>query len=304
MKVAVRSRGTRRAEVQGEQVRPRHPLRMGWTRPPKTTRHERVRGIGSIMAVGWAVRLLLAPFTSEQDDTVYYRASVAAAHHLGLYARPGFSYPPVWGHILQFLGLLLPRLGLPASSFATMHVQGYLLLSNDMSAYITSPLYNLSFKLVLFLFDMATALAVRALVLRMTGDARRARLGFVLFFLNPLVIFASAVMGSPNIIVCFSLVLGVYGVLTRRYFLAGAVLALGCLTKVVPLFAVPVLVAAIIVRNRQDRDRKGGQRLPSIGPFVCGGLAITVAILLPELLTGSFAAMVRSTAKTTTAVPC
>jgi hypothetical protein len=59
------------------------------------------------------VRLLVAPWTgSVIDDSVWYRAAANGMHGVGVYQRLQFSYPPVWGYLLQAIGWLLAHVGL------------------------------------------------------------------------------------------------------------------------------------------------------------------------------------------------
>jgi hypothetical protein len=59
------------------------------------------------------VRLLVAPWTgSVIDDSVWYRAAANGMHGVGIYQRLQFSYPPVWGYLLQAIAWLLAHVGL------------------------------------------------------------------------------------------------------------------------------------------------------------------------------------------------
>jgi len=244
------------------------------------------------------IRLLLAPFTSwNYDDSAWVKASSAGAYHLGLYRRPIISYPPVWGHLLQALGQLLPHLGLPASSFANVTPgTASLALLGEMSPYITSPAYNLAFKSVLFAFDTGTALVLYALVAHVSRNRRRARQAFIVFFLNPVVIFESGVMGDFDVIAAFAIILAIYWLVTRRYALCGAAMAFGALAKVVPALIVP-LVLVSIVRTAWDADAPGATRraVGDLARFVAGALATAFVLLLPEIVSGSLGGIISAT---------
>src|SRR5437867_1891806 len=52
--------------------------------------------------IGLMIRYVLAPFTSWPHDVATWQGVAAGSmHHLSLYQRPGFSYPPMWGYVLQ-----------------------------------------------------------------------------------------------------------------------------------------------------------------------------------------------------------
>jgi hypothetical protein len=280
---------------------------------PVSSRHHERRlhrktsgGLAWPVAIGLIVRYVLAPFTSwNRDLGVWVRASETGAYHLSLYARPDFSYPSGWGNVLQALGLLLPRLGLPASSFATRSsAMAPLAGLNHFSMFITSPWFNVSLKSVLFAFDLGTALLLFALVLQMTGDRRRARLAFMLFFLNPFVIFLSAVLGEYDVIVGFCVLLGAYCVLNHRYGLAGAAIGLGIVAKAAPIFVVPVLLCAIVLDSRSSSpDRRLVAVGTAVGRFVAAGIGVGAVCAVPELLSHSLSAMISLTTARETSAP-
>jgi len=268
--------------------------------------HRKTRGLAWPVAIGLLVRYVVAPFTGQNRDLgVWVRASEMGAYHLGLFARPDFSYPSGWGNVLQALGVLLPRIGLPASSFATRSTTMAPLAGlNHFSIFITSPWFNVAFKSVLFAFDLGTSLLLFALVLQMTGDERRARLAFVLFFLNPFVIFESAAHGAFDVMVGFFLLLGVYAVLNHRYGLAGAAISLGVLVKASPVVLLPVLLVAVVLDSRASRpDRRLSAVGAAVGRFVGAGIGVAVVCSVPELLSHSVSAMLSLTGARETSAP-
>src|SRR4051812_46962845 len=80
---------------------------------PRDSRQTRVtRRVSTVLVLGFVVRLLVAPWTASViDDAVWYRAAANGMHGVGIYARLQFSYPPVWGYLVQGVGWVLLHVG-------------------------------------------------------------------------------------------------------------------------------------------------------------------------------------------------
>jgi hypothetical protein len=260
--------------------------------PPKLD----LRAVALPLAIGLVIRLALAPFTvGGFDSQTWLQAAWAGAYHLPLYARAGFSYPSGWGHVLQITGQLFNALGLPTSSFAT-YLHQYASLSDLLGTYVPTPIFSVALKLPLFACDVATSALVAALVKRLTGNVVWARRSFAVIFLNPLIIFSSAVMANWNIAAALALVAAIYGVVTQRHVLAGCAAVVGILTKIVPAFAVPLLVVAIVCWTPGDRlVSKLRRSLRPLGLFAAAFVASGLIVILPEILNGSVATMWHAT---------
>src|SRR5712692_9671176 len=71
-----------------------------------------------VLAVGLLVRFLLAPYTAWSNDVAtWFHAALSGYYGLGLYERPGFSYPPFWGYCLSVIGTIVHVIGSAASFF-------------------------------------------------------------------------------------------------------------------------------------------------------------------------------------------
>ncbi len=235
------------------------------------------------LALGLGARLALLPFTSwAKDDSIWLLATQNGLQHLGLYQRIGFSYPPYWGYLLQGLGWLLGHLGVTASALGTQDLRFQPLTSvNEFATMVTTPLYNVCFKGLLLVADLGTGLLLYDLCRRAGGDERRARLAFCLWFLNPFVIFATAVYGAFDLFVGFAVLLCAYLFVARRPGWAGASLAVAVMLKGAPIFLAPFFVFVAL-------DRRGplAERLRGAWPFL-GGLGGGLALLLLPLLATS-----------------
>jgi hypothetical protein len=250
-----------------------------------------------LIVIGILIRLTLAPYTSWSSDVaVWFHTSMSGFYGLHLYDRPGFSYPPVWGYMLQILGWIVHVAGGRPTFFSVVNPD----LSNassttaDFSSIVTSPAYNLLFKSILGGFDLATALVIRQFVLFAARDRCRADLAMMAWFLNPYVIYASAVQGASDTIVGFSVLAAVVLVLLHRPLVGGVAWAIGVLTKLIPAVLVAELVLGLVL-SRRSRNRPIRFRMAQVALFGLGAVIASLLILAPESLFGSAQAIIFNT---------
>jgi hypothetical protein len=207
---------------------------------------------------------------------------------LHLYDRPGFSYPPVWGYCLQILGALVHQAGGTQRFFSVVNPDLLIasVTTGDFRTTVTSPAFNLMFKSVLFGFDLAAGLMIYRFVLLAGGNNQRARLAFTAWFLNPYVIYESAVHGSADTIVGFSVLAAVLLILYGRPLWAGVGWATAIMTKLVPIVLGFELVAGLVFARR-SRNRAALIRLAHLALFGLGTLLGALLFLGPEILNGS-----------------
>lgn len=239
------------------------------------------------VVVGLALRLALAPFTSVSTDVGVWATAVRdGIEKVPLYSRPGFSYPPVWGYMLHAGGFIAHLVGLSPQAVATSPAAWSVLALRDgqLSPLITTPLATFAIKLPLICSDVVVAWLLWQLVLWLGMDARKARVAVALWFVNPLVIFATAVHGAFDTLVALVLVAALLARLRQRFFLCGLLLAVGVLTKITPAFVVPLLLASCVWTMERE---EGFDRTRALVRMAAGGLAATVAIIAPLLIAGT-----------------
>jgi len=248
------------------------------------------------LAGGLAIRLVLAPFTAWNfDDAVWFHTALSGYYGVPLYQRPGFSYPPVWGYLLQILGTAIHVAGLRPSFFGLVdrNFAPALTVTNDFTDVVTAPGFNLLFKCALFGFDLLTAAVIYRFVKELTGKPQRARLAFMAWFLNPFVIYESAVHGAFDVILGFAVLAMLVLVLIGREYWAGAAWAIGILTKLSPVTLGLELALAIAVMENPllQTTRFTVRRLAA---FALGtGVAVGV-LVAPLVLQGSVPAMLHN----------
>lgn len=239
------------------------------------------------LIVGAAIRLLIAPFTSTNIDMAVWATSVRhAIAGVPLYSKPGFSYPPVWGYLLHAGGLVARLVGAQPQSVATSPVRWWVLAARDwqLSPYVTTPLATFFIKLPLICSDLLVAWLIWHIVLSLGFDSKKAKTAVVLWLFNPLVIFASSVHGAFDTLVALTIAAALLARLRRHYFLAGAAVAIGVLTKLTPAFIVPLLLASCLwpMGNEEEADRGRAFRL-----IVAGGAVALLVGLAPLAASGT-----------------
>ncbi len=145
-----------------------------------------------------------------------------------------FAYPPmlipIYYPFAKLYGLFYPT---EQISFAP---------ATELTPYPQVPLLlNLLFKLPIFLADIGIAL----LLYKMT---KRSEKSMKAYLFNPLVIFVGAAWMFDSIAVFF-LVLSVYLFERERHDLSAVALSFGFLTKIIPIFALPIFCVEFIRRR-------------------------------------------------------
>jgi hypothetical protein len=248
------------------------------------------------LVIGLLVRLVLAPYTAWSNDVAnWFHAALSGYYGLGLYTRPGFSYPPVWGYCLAITGSVIHLIGFGASFFGVENsgLDAASRVTGDFSSIVTSPPFNLLFKTVLFGFDLATAMLLARFIWLVTGDARRSSIGFTIWFLNPFVIYESAIDGTYDTMVGFFVLATVTLVLYSRPFWGGTAWVLGIMTKLSPVILVLQLIVALAA-GTTTRDRSPRRVVKQIAVFALGATIAGLGLLAPEAVGGSLFGMIHS----------
>lgn len=241
--------------------------------------------------------------TWSADEEFWYRTSLSTLYGTGLYERMYFAYPPVWGFILSIFVKLGALFFDPANFMRIIPALGSLELKTGMiSRMITSPSFNFLFKTPLFISDFLVGYILFRFVYDQTGNANNARAAFIVWFFNPLLLFAGAVHGMFDVIATLFVLLAVISTYNKNYFWAGATLALGVLTKLFPIYFAPLLLGIIISAsyNINIYDTKyyniynnvffkiKRSMLACLKFFMGAGLSVLI-IFLPLIINGSIA---------------
>lgn len=238
------------------------------------------------LAIGLIIRFALLPLTYEYD--MYHWAVVLQNINSGngLYSLDGYFYTPVWGYILGAMDAVWNSLlsvdvfGMKITELLGVQTMEHM----NHTATVTTPEFNAFVKLMLIAVDVVVGFAIRSFVRSLTNDARKADIGFALWFLCPIAIYMSAVQGMFDNISGLLTLLSIILVLRRRYFSGGFILMTAILLKLYPGFALAVMIALIIVRRDSVRDCL----LNTIRLFA-GGLCAFAILMAPTVMDGTFA---------------
>ena len=248
------------------------------------------------LIIGLVVRLVLAPFTAvSYDVAVWFHTALSGYYGVPLYQRPGFSYPPVWGYLLQIFGTAIHFAGL-GPNFVGVIDPGFVSaadVTGDFTDVVTSPGFNLLFKGALFAFDLLTAVVIYRFVNQLTGNPKQARLAFMAWFLNPFVIYESAVHGAFDVIVGFAVLATLVLIMIGREYWAGVAWAIGILTKLSPVtLGLELVLAIAVMENSIPQSTRFSVR--RLGRFGLGAGVAIGCLAAPLLLQGSLAAMLHN----------
>lgn len=243
----------------------------------------------SLILIGLALRLLLAPFSSDPNDLqVLYTVTNNLLAGLNVYTTNSFGYPPLWAYI-EF----------PAYRFASFFASPALLGVHmdtvsvpyhlwNIPPVITSPLFNILCKLPLIAADLLIGLIIYNIV-KNKKDEKLARTSFILWFLNPLVIGVVAVQGQFDVLPTLMTVLSFCLFFRRNYFASGIAIGLGALFKIYPVFLVPIYLFFIAAFEIKEVDITKNIRGVFAGglKFVVGMLA-SLSLFLVPLINSNF----------------
>lgn len=245
-------------------------------------REPRLRGLRWILAIGLVIRLVLIPISSwGQDTPAFVLANLDFLTVGSPYATHVYYNPPLAVYLASpfFLGaswlqspssmLVFEPSLLPAASATSM-----------VSALVPSPLALVALKLPLLISDLATAGLLFRVVGQGWGVTAATRAAGV-WWLNPVVLWASAVHGETDTLAALFLVVWVAATAARRPFGAGCALALAAFAKFYPVALLPLAVVLWIPSLRRAPGSASGWR--PLGLF-CGGLVLATAAFLPLLV--------------------
>lgn len=228
-----------------------------------------------VVLIGFGVRLAVAPWTSWTYDTYpFYQGVVDTLAGLGPYGHMAYSYPPGFVFIaLPFTWLL--SLFIDPSLWVSF--QPSLVdvgqITGMVNPMVTHPAFNLAFKTPLILADYLTGVVLYHFVV-LVRDDKAARRVFVLWFLNPLVIFISSIYGNFDVLAVLFSVLSLYSMLKAKFFSAGLAIGLGVAFKLFPmylgLFYFAYLLGLAVAEWRNST--RVVPNLRNLGGYVAGGL--------------------------------
>ncbi len=242
-----------------------------------------------VMATGLAIRFLLAPFSSDTHDVYpFYRVTADMMGGLDPYASSFYTYPPLWAYVLFPLFALLGVFVDPRdfAEFVPM-ILGSAETTGIITPTVTAPLFNLVLKLPLIGADLGIAVILHRWVSASFGQGQ-GKSAAILWFLNPLVITATAVQGQFDILPAFFTLVGCFFLIRRQPFFGGLALGVAILFKIYPIFLLaPLLFLIIALQERNELVSKSGiaKLLRPTVLFLSGTATVLAVLGLPLLWT-------------------
>ena len=137
-----------------------------------------------------------------------------------------------------WLALYPPLYNQTASNFSQL---GVWWLAPPPSMDFNSRTISILFRLPVFAFDLATAVVLYYVGKRM-ASANEGRLASLIWFVNPFTLFSIELLGVPDIVATFLVLVAFSLFISRRFALGGVVLALGTWMKFFPVLLLPPLL--------------------------------------------------------------
>ncbi|MCI4325861.1 MAG: hypothetical protein L3K00_08310 [Thermoplasmata archaeon] len=223
------------------------------------------RALRWIVLIGFAVRFVLAPLTAWGVDTTFFALSDSNLLFAGSAYRADTFYNPPLGPLLQLPGVALLAQFESARNLIPF-VPGLVPVATTtgmFAPYLPSPAFLFVLKFPLLLADGAVTVLLYRL-LRLEGNSKFAIVAAAAWFLNPLVIWASAVHGEVDTLGALPVVGFLYCWRVGQPFGGGLALGLGAAAKLYPALLLP-LAAVLFVGTL--RSTGAGRRL---GQFALG----------------------------------
>jgi Gpi18-like mannosyltransferase len=228
-----------------------------------------------LLIVGLVIRFILIPFTSHPNDLqVLYIMNNDLLAGLNVYSTNSFTYPPLWAYS-EFPALGLSSLLVSPKLFG-VRVDALNLSSEswNLPPVITTPLFNILSKLPLIVGDVLIGVLLYKIV-KGFGKEKLAKLSFILWFFNPLVIFVDSIHGQFDVLPTLMTVLGFCFLLRRNYFSAGLSIGLGTLFKIYPIFLAPLYLS--MTSKLEIGELQGTKK--SLRKILAGWLKLSIGIL-------------------------
>jgi len=234
--------------------------------------------LGAILAVGVVARLILMPISAHPLDMyVWYEAALSVVKNGPLSVK---FFPPVQGYLLLVpLAYLYSWLAHTFSwgSFGPIPMASISPALNYYptldAQYVPGMLFSFVEKLPLLFSDFVATILLYKIVLSLTGKKGLAEAAAVLLFLNPYLIWVSAVWGMWDTLPALFSLACFYFLLKKKFVLSSACLAIGVFLKIYPLlFVIPMTFYVY-------RTSTSGDRLKNLAKFY-SVIVVPLAVLL------------------------
>ncbi|MGE4577611.1 MAG: glycosyltransferase family 39 protein, partial [Candidatus Methanomethylophilaceae archaeon] len=209
------------------------------------------RNLLYIFIAGIVLRLVLGPLCLSFDLSFFVITGSGFESGRTLYEAGNFYYPPVYGYFLSALTYLWNLLPFQSGYMSELLVNSTA-VSDFPHVYISSMALVFVYKIPLTIINLACSWLIYVMVKEKTGDIRKAEIGFALFFLSPLVIWATSVACMFDSLSAFFMIFSIYSLTKNQYILSGAMISLAFFTKIFPI-VIGFAVICYIISHSEGR---------------------------------------------------
>jgi Gpi18-like mannosyltransferase len=184
-----------------------------------------------LFAIGVTVviQLLLAPFTQDPHDVLYWRLTgyYLIVEHTNPYTveECGFTYPPLWMAVI-----------------AVFYSISRLFVNPALPSYVSGLVERFFIKMPLILASIGVGYILYRLLTRFTGSSNKASAAALLWFLNPYVIWINSVWGMFDVFPTLCTLLSVERFFDRQYDRSALFLGMGIGFKMYPILLIPLFL--------------------------------------------------------------
>lgn len=239
-----------------------------------------------IITVSLIIRSILSLFFTYSYDVTFWGTvfeNIQTGN--GLYDLPGYYYTPIWGYFIAAIGTIM-NVVFGIGSFGTM---GPELIPTEGVTWqyyqdlVSSVEFSISFKFVFTLVDLAISYILFKMVMDRTGNKKKASIAFGMWFLCPIVIYTSCVQVMFDSISILLILMAVYMLMKKWYFIAGFAFCMAVFTKYFPAYLFFILIAYIIAHNNRNIRTSA----IDIGMASMGAVIALIIIYLPCIMDGT-----------------
>jgi hypothetical protein len=229
-----------------------------------------------ITLIALLIRLLLVPYFSTIHDPYFWaRGMIFFNNGYDPYTLHISVYPPF---IYLFYSPLFRFV-----SWVGFYFQ-YFTFVPELGASIVTPGFLFIWKMPLLVFDFFTAFIIYALIKHRSGGGL-AILAFTVWLLNPLNLSITYMHGAWDLVVGFLILLGIFTLYKKDYFVAGLCFGLGAIVKLAPVYLVLPFLLILVLQGTKNQPIFFliKQNLMAILKFIAG-LLLTFLLFIPLIL--------------------
>lgn len=110
-------------------------------------------------------------------------------------------------------------------------------------------------KLPFLFLDILSGFLIYRIILKLTGDGNKAKIGFLFWWLNPIIFYVYGIHGHYELLIPFSIILLIIGLLDKKAWVIASALVIGFTTKYFLIILIPFVIIYML-SNKQYKILK------------------------------------------------